>query len=53
MLGDAGVGKTSIVSRVVRKLFQDPHENTISFSFLAKTYVVDETPVQVRLSRIV
>ncbi len=53
MLGDAGVGKTSIVSRVARKLFQDPHEVTISCSFLTKTYVVDEAPVQVRVSGIV
>jgi GTPase SAR1 family protein len=49
MLGDAGVGKTSIVNRVVRNLFQDPHEVTISCCFLTKTCVVDETPVQVRL----
>eukprot|EP00698_Gefionella_okellyi_P016848 TRINITY_DN4858_c0_g1_i1.p1 TRINITY_DN4858_c0_g1~~TRINITY_DN4858_c0_g1_i1.p1 ORF type:complete len:203 (+),score=36.55 TRINITY_DN4858_c0_g1_i1:86-694(+) len=42
VLGDAGVGKTSIARRFVSNHFRDYSESTIGASFLAKILVVDD-----------
>jgi small GTP-binding protein len=42
LLGDAGVGKTSLVRRFVSNHFREYSESTIGASFLSKVLVVDD-----------
>ena len=41
MLGDAGVGKTSISQRFINEEFQKSYIHTIGIDFLEKTILVD------------
>eukprot|EP00299_Pterocystis_sp_00344_P016764 c840_g1_i1.p1 GENE.c840_g1_i1~~c840_g1_i1.p1 ORF type:complete len:199 (-),score=28.50 c840_g1_i1:60-629(-) len=43
LLGDAGVGKTSLVLRFVSNHFKEYSESTIGASFMSKTIVVNDT----------
>jgi len=42
LVGDSGVGKSSIVQRFVHDLFNSNTESTIGASFLTKTLIVDD-----------
>ncbi len=42
LLGEAGVGKTSLVRRFVSNHFREYSESTIGASFLSKTMVVGD-----------
>lgn len=51
ILGDSGVGKTSIMNQYVNKKFNNQYKATIGADFLTKEVVVDDRVVtmQVRL----
>jgi len=49
MLGEGGVGKTSIVRRVVSDIFHEPYKCTIGVAFHTKTMEVDERQVTLQL----
>eukprot|EP01119_Soliformovum_irregulare_P007836 TRINITY_DN20361_c0_g1_i1.p1 TRINITY_DN20361_c0_g1~~TRINITY_DN20361_c0_g1_i1.p1 ORF type:complete len:210 (-),score=21.02 TRINITY_DN20361_c0_g1_i1:84-713(-) len=47
-LGDAGVGKTSIVNRYIREEYSDAENPTIGAAFAAKTHIIAGTNHPVR-----
>lgn len=53
ILGDSGVGKTSIMNQYVNKKFNNQYKATIGADFLTKEVVVDDRVVtmQVRLTQ--
>jgi len=48
-LGDAGVGKSSLVLRFVSNHFKEYSESTIGASFMSKTIVVSETAIKFQI----
>ena len=51
LLGDSGVGKTSIIHQFVDSKFHDRYKATIGVDFLTKKYLIDNkcTRIQVFL----
>eukprot|EP00696_Hemimastix_kukwesjijk_P014918 gnl/Hemi2/2997_TR1057_c0_g1_i1.p1 gnl/Hemi2/2997_TR1057_c0_g1~~gnl/Hemi2/2997_TR1057_c0_g1_i1.p1 ORF type:complete len:207 (-),score=49.37 gnl/Hemi2/2997_TR1057_c0_g1_i1:134-754(-) len=49
LLGDAGVGKSSLVLRFVTNHFKQFSESTIGASFMSKTLVVDDTAIKYQI----
>eukprot|EP00697_Spironema_sp_BW2_P007141 gnl/Spiro4/21353_TR10431_c0_g1_i1.p2 gnl/Spiro4/21353_TR10431_c0_g1~~gnl/Spiro4/21353_TR10431_c0_g1_i1.p2 ORF type:complete len:215 (+),score=50.34 gnl/Spiro4/21353_TR10431_c0_g1_i1:48-647(+) len=49
LLGDAGVGKSSLVLRFVTNSFRQYAESTIGASFMSKTLVVDDTAIKYQI----
>ena len=49
MLGDAGVGKTSIARRFVDDNFMQTYIHTIGIDFLEKTIQVDDQDVKLQI----
>ena len=54
ILGDSGVGKTSLMNQYVNKKFSNQYKATIGADFLTKEVMVDDRIVtmQVRMSQI-
>ena len=50
VLGQQGVGKSSLVLQYVHSVFQENGASTIGASFLAKKAVVDDTTVRLQVS---
>eukprot|EP00301_Raphidiophrys_heterophryoidea_P019465 c4401_g1_i1.p1 GENE.c4401_g1_i1~~c4401_g1_i1.p1 ORF type:complete len:211 (+),score=41.55 c4401_g1_i1:61-633(+) len=49
LLGDAGVGKSSLVLRFVSNHFKEYSESTIGASFMSKTIVVNDTAIKFQI----
>mmetsp|Transcript_33534 Transcript_33534/g.85808 ORF Transcript_33534/g.85808 Transcript_33534/m.85808 type:complete len:211 (+) Transcript_33534:196-828(+) len=49
LIGDAGVGKTSMALRYVTNQFRDKVESTIGASFLSKTTLIDDKPFKFQI----
>eukprot|EP01117_Protostelium_nocturnum_P015792 TRINITY_DN6152_c0_g1_i4.p1 TRINITY_DN6152_c0_g1~~TRINITY_DN6152_c0_g1_i4.p1 ORF type:complete len:145 (-),score=40.84 TRINITY_DN6152_c0_g1_i4:79-513(-) len=49
LLGDSGVGKTSLVQRYVQQNFIENQQPTIGASFLSKTIFLEERRIKLRL----
>lgn len=49
LLGDTGVGKSSIVLRFVTNAFEKYSESTIGASFMSKLIMVDEKPIKYQI----
>lgn len=49
VLGQQGVGKSSLVLRYVHSTFQENNSSTIGASFLAKKIVVDNATVRLQV----
>jgi len=49
MLGDASVGKSSIVQKWVRDVFTDSTESTLGVAFVAKNIVVEDTEIRLEI----
>lgn len=47
MVGDVGVGKSSLVQRFADDSFQTTHCSTIGVDFKIRTLLIDETKVKV------
>lgn len=50
ILGDSGVGKTSIMNQYVNKKFNNQYKATIGADFLTKEVVVDDRVVTMQVS---
>lgn len=49
LLGDTGVGKSSLVLRFVTNNFRPYSESTIGASFMSKMIVVNDTPIKYQI----
>ena len=49
MIGDTGVGKTSILSRFVENKFDPYHEFTIGVEFASKTISVNNQNIKLQI----
>jgi hypothetical protein len=49
LLGDSGVGKSSIVLRFITEQFKEEQESTIGASFLSKTIQIENKPVSFQI----
>mmetsp|Transcript_32836 Transcript_32836/g.78180 ORF Transcript_32836/g.78180 Transcript_32836/m.78180 type:complete len:198 (-) Transcript_32836:86-679(-) len=49
LLGDTGVGKSSLVLRFVTNNFKPYSESTIGASFMAKMMIIDNTPIKYQI----
>jgi len=49
LLGDTGVGKSSLVLRFVTNNFRPYSESTIGASFMSKMIMVDDTPIKYQI----
>jgi len=49
LLGDTGVGKSSLVLRFVTNNFKPYSESTIGASFMSKMIMVDDTPIKYQI----
>ena len=49
MIGNAGVGKTSLVRRLCYNEFTDKCEQTIGVDFVVHQVVINETPIQLQI----
>lgn len=49
LLGDTGVGKSSLVLRFVTNNFRPYSESTIGASFMSKMIVVGDTPIKYQI----
>lgn len=49
LLGDSGVGKTSIIHQFVNAKFHDRYRATIGVDFLTKKYVMDNESVKIQV----
>eukprot|EP00188_Purpureofilum_apyrenoidigerum_P000941 Plantae.Rhodophyta-Purpureofilum_apyrenoidigerum.ctg14763.p1 GENE.Plantae.Rhodophyta-Purpureofilum_apyrenoidigerum.ctg14763~~Plantae.Rhodophyta-Purpureofilum_apyrenoidigerum.ctg14763.p1 ORF type:complete len:204 (+),score=38.02 Plantae.Rhodophyta-Purpureofilum_apyrenoidigerum.ctg14763:214-825(+) len=49
ILGDSGVGKTSLLERYVRHTFSKQYKATIGADFWSKDAIIDDKPVQLQI----
>lgn len=49
ILGDSGVGKSSLVQRFVHNTFSIANESTIGASFMTKTLIVNQKTVKLNI----
>lgn len=49
LLGDSGVGKTSLMNQYVERRFSNQYKATLGVDFLVKEVVIDETPVTLQI----
>ena len=49
VLGESGVGKTSLVDVLVRRKFMQPYKCTIGCDFMTKEFVIDEKAITLQL----
>ena len=49
LLGDTGVGKSSLVMRFVTNNFRPYNESTIGASFMSKMIMVDDVPIKYQI----
>ena len=49
LLGDTGVGKSSLVLRFVTNNFKPYSESTIGASFMSKMIMVEDTPIKYQI----
>ena len=49
IIGEAGVGKTSIVQQFVNKCFQDKYVETIGVEFFTKTFKINDKIIKIEI----
>ena len=48
-LGDSGVGKTSIINRYVKNIFNDNNPSTVGVSFAIKELYINKQKIRLKL----